>query len=354
MAVSIQIGGQQKLVADVISTGTIVKIVNVVTLPNEYFIYTGAIWLPCDGSAVSRTTYEDLFAAVSTTFGSGDGVSTFNVPTKAQARVSPPGSISATTGNTDDGISHTHDFLDNSVTIAKITNAAVTEAKLASASVSQAKLKTSYGEVSITTPSMANLSLPGGEYGFYPQVKKAGDVSNVIYIGVNITTTYTTNIYVSYSSGSGTTYARQRYVTSSGEVFWIFLLRDSNTKEIIASYYAPDHPCFGNGGDPDSLSHPFPDFDPAKHEIIVLNPDEEQVFAMKKQAKADKSAALHEAFFKLFDIGNKNADWPKTPVTIGLPDEWDEAWHRNEPVKTNKVVIPHKNILQCKAIVTRK
>ena len=33
-----------------------------------------------DGSAVSRTTYADLFAAIGTTFGSGDGSTTFNLP----------------------------------------------------------------------------------------------------------------------------------------------------------------------------------------------------------------------------------------------------------------------------------
>lgn len=37
-------------------------------------------WLLCDGAAVSRTTYADLFAAISTTFGVGDGSTTFNVP----------------------------------------------------------------------------------------------------------------------------------------------------------------------------------------------------------------------------------------------------------------------------------
>ncbi|MHC2284418.1 microcystin-dependent protein [Bradyrhizobium barranii subsp. barranii] len=37
-------------------------------------------WLPCDGQAVSRTTYADLFAAVGTTWGPGDGSTTFNVP----------------------------------------------------------------------------------------------------------------------------------------------------------------------------------------------------------------------------------------------------------------------------------
>jgi microcystin-dependent protein len=37
-------------------------------------------YLLCDGSAVSRSTYADLFAVVSTTYGSGDGSTTFNVP----------------------------------------------------------------------------------------------------------------------------------------------------------------------------------------------------------------------------------------------------------------------------------
>lgn len=37
-------------------------------------------WLVCDGSAVSRTTYASLFATLSTTYGNGDGSTTFNLP----------------------------------------------------------------------------------------------------------------------------------------------------------------------------------------------------------------------------------------------------------------------------------
>ena len=37
-------------------------------------------WLVCDGSAVSRTTYKRLFAAIGTTYGAGNGSTTFNVP----------------------------------------------------------------------------------------------------------------------------------------------------------------------------------------------------------------------------------------------------------------------------------
>lgn len=37
-------------------------------------------WLFCFGQAISRTTYAELFAAVSTTYGVGDGSTTFNLP----------------------------------------------------------------------------------------------------------------------------------------------------------------------------------------------------------------------------------------------------------------------------------
>jgi microcystin-dependent protein len=37
-------------------------------------------WLACNGAAVSRTTYANLFAAIGTTYGAGDGSTTFNLP----------------------------------------------------------------------------------------------------------------------------------------------------------------------------------------------------------------------------------------------------------------------------------
>ena len=37
-------------------------------------------FLECNGTAVSRTTYADLFAVIGTTYGAGDGSTTFNVP----------------------------------------------------------------------------------------------------------------------------------------------------------------------------------------------------------------------------------------------------------------------------------
>ena len=37
-------------------------------------------WLACDGAAVSRTTYSDLYSVTGDAYGSGDGSTTFNVP----------------------------------------------------------------------------------------------------------------------------------------------------------------------------------------------------------------------------------------------------------------------------------
>jgi len=68
-------------------------------------------WLLCDGSAVSRATYSELFALVSTTFGAGDGSTTFNLPDMRQ-RI-PIGRHSGVTaldtiGETQGSWDHTH------------------------------------------------------------------------------------------------------------------------------------------------------------------------------------------------------------------------------------------------------
>jgi len=42
-------------------------------------------FLLCQGQAVSRTTYSELFAVIGTSFGSGDGSTTFNVPDLREA-----------------------------------------------------------------------------------------------------------------------------------------------------------------------------------------------------------------------------------------------------------------------------
>lgn len=73
--------------------GTPVQITtgNQVNVSSTALVPSGVIWpyggtsaptgfLLCDGTAVSRTTYSALFLTIGTTFGNGDGSTTFNLP----------------------------------------------------------------------------------------------------------------------------------------------------------------------------------------------------------------------------------------------------------------------------------
>ncbi len=46
----------------------------------DYKYLSQAGWLPCDGSAISRTVYAELFAVIGTAHGGGDSKTTFNLP----------------------------------------------------------------------------------------------------------------------------------------------------------------------------------------------------------------------------------------------------------------------------------
>ncbi len=83
-------------------------------LPGTVSIYAAASapvgYLLCNGAAISRTTYKDLFDIIGTTFGTGDGSTTYNIPDLRQRF--PLGVASSGTGNalgaTGGNIDHTH------------------------------------------------------------------------------------------------------------------------------------------------------------------------------------------------------------------------------------------------------
>jgi microcystin-dependent protein len=80
-------------------------------------------WLLCDGTAVSRATYSELFALWSTTFGVGDGSTTFNVPDMRQRiPIGKHASVAAldTIGETQGSWDHTH--APGSLTVASHTH----------------------------------------------------------------------------------------------------------------------------------------------------------------------------------------------------------------------------------------
>ena len=70
-------------------------------------------YLNCDGSAVSRSTFSALYGVIGTTFGTGDGTTTFNLPNYADKMPIGAGTIAASIGATGGSanavvVSHTH------------------------------------------------------------------------------------------------------------------------------------------------------------------------------------------------------------------------------------------------------
>ena len=89
-------------------------------------------WMICNGAAISRTTYATLFTAISTTYGVGDGSTTFNIPDitgrviagkeAAATNLTTPvdGSVLGGTGGDEAATAplpaHTHSYNDTSIT----------------------------------------------------------------------------------------------------------------------------------------------------------------------------------------------------------------------------------------------
>lgn len=112
-------------------------------------------YLLCAGSAVSRTTYAALFAIIGTTFGVGDGSTTFNLPDYTNRMAIGTGSIAAlaATGGSKDAIvvSHTH--------TATVTDPGHTHAiprKTATSSVTEDYVARGGGDVVADLPTNSN------------------------------------------------------------------------------------------------------------------------------------------------------------------------------------------------------
>jgi len=90
-------------------------------------------FLECNGQAVSRSTYSALFAIIATTYGSGDGASTFNVPD-----------------------------LQNNVAVGKSNNKALASTGGANTVASTGNVAGSTANATLSTPQLATHSHPGG------------------------------------------------------------------------------------------------------------------------------------------------------------------------------------------------
>lgn len=76
---NVAVGGGGEIKGEVMPIGTMIPFVSATNIPSN--------WRICDGSEVSRETYADLFAVIGTSYGEGDGTTTFNLPNK-KGRVS--------------------------------------------------------------------------------------------------------------------------------------------------------------------------------------------------------------------------------------------------------------------------
>jgi len=227
----------------------------------------------------------------------------------------------------------------------------VIAAEISDASISQAKLKTSSGSVSVVCGMGADGltgNLPGGEYGFVVQTK--ADSIYINFIGLedlDLTASYATPGVLFHNidgKATHTGYAQQRYVTASGEVYWIFILRDNLTKDIYKMWQSNDHPCFFCGGKPLLMPHPFSGYDPITEEIIVINPSENEVLEIREKCimgEDEPDKDFLEVFEKEYEIDeSSNPSWPTKGITVKLPS--DKDWRIMPPgtlIKPIKKVI---------------
>jgi len=98
-------------------------------------------YLLCDGTAVSRTTYADLFAVVGTTYGVGDNSTTFNVP-DLQGKF-PQGKSGTTNLATTGGA--------NTVTVAVTNNQAATNSTNQTVTITGSIANTSLTEAQLSS-----------------------------------------------------------------------------------------------------------------------------------------------------------------------------------------------------------
>jgi hypothetical protein len=194
-------------------------------------------------------------------------------------------------------------------------------------------------------------TLTGGSYCFLVQVKSSNATQTIKYHQGYVSASSPGTSYVTpitYQIVIGTAYTLSilsRYVTASGPVFWVFGLLNKITEKVHKKSFAIDHPCYGNGGDPATIQHPFCDYDEEKWQLIVSNPPPEQLGEYKKMAfKKDMSLNEYLSANCDFDF-SRTAKWPTQPVTVGVfPDPHDVPMGY-EVQRLKKLVPPIKGAL---------
>lgn len=250
---------------------------------------------------------------------------------------------------------------DNAITAAKIASNAVGQSEIASGAVHRSELDTSSGTVTLTGSS-GDFILPGGEYGFYPQIRtEANSDDSIANIAGSVgSTAYITNIFLNGLSGVGNPnqdmYARQRYINSSppinlgdGNVPLFFFAKVDSSGNVIMSYSADVPPWLYNGptnAQPDVVMK-----DGIKKKVSrTIDPVTKRV----KKAFVDFDADLKNADMEIIPhpfMGDKNdgtvilLDPPSTEELLDLHESGEEV---HKLIKDDYIRIDNQELNRCR------
>ena len=214
------------------------------------------------------------------------------------------------------------------------------------ASITQSKLKTSTHEQSTTSTVWTGKMLTYADYGFNCRVKtghasisasfKRSDNTNPT---ASISTSYVGElVWIKTAHVTYATYVIYRYVTSSGEVFWVWLLRDKESGKITDADCCSDH-CGWGLDDPNERPHPFTNYDPEKHEILLFNPTPDELTEILAK-KTKKRSVLQIVLEDYVPEETTKREWPKIPVTFDIEDDnWEEKLFTGKEATIKQAVI---------------
>jgi microcystin-dependent protein len=123
-------------------------------------------WLLCNGQAVSRSTYATLFGIISTTFGAGNGSTTFNLPDYRDRMPVGAGTLYGigATGGSKDAIvvAHSHTLSGGSVSGTFVTGVSISTSSFETfGSQAVTNVSTSTGSPTYTNPSVQSTGSSG-------------------------------------------------------------------------------------------------------------------------------------------------------------------------------------------------
>jgi hypothetical protein len=199
--------------------------------------------------------------------------------------------------------------------------------------ISQGGLETDYEELSFDTPHgdtghIFQLTDVSG-YFFSAQTAFEAGVDTSWYVrvgggaGTTGHTTYQSFVAMSQHNSLSEDrfcYVKARYVTSSGNIGWLFVLARKDSSRFLAANFSFDHPCWGKGGDPDKFSHPFQrDYDPEKHVIYCITMTREEHFKIEN---GNQEKGFLQQINEDYSINiDKKTAWPMDEIPVKLNDD---------------------------------